>query len=107
MTTAKPSPDPMPPAHNQREAAASDNTLQRYTAMNQVPENSDILREAIQEPGDIHEQIAPLAYQLYLDRGREDGHADEDWFVQKSRSRRDIELRPGRFEGLSFSGSSN
>ena len=28
----------------------------------------------------LHEEIAALAYQLWIARGREDGAAEEDWF---------------------------
>ena len=28
----------------------------------------------------LHEEIAALAYQLWIARGREDGAAQEDWF---------------------------
>jgi len=30
---------------------------------------------------DIEEQIRARAYELYLERGREDGHDEEDWLT--------------------------
>jgi len=36
-------------------------------------------RKSVQQPADMMEVIRARAYQLYELRGREDGHAEEDW----------------------------
>lgn len=36
-------------------------------------------------PEDVHARIAALAYQLYEQRGREDGHEVEDWLDAEQR----------------------
>ena len=35
---------------------------------------------ALTEAGDDHEAVRTRAYQLYAERGMEDGHDLEDWF---------------------------
>lgn len=79
ISTHHPREEDLPPAHSLREAADSDNTLQGYVAMNQVDPESEIGHYAAQHPVNLHQQIAELAYHLYLERGGEHGHADEDW----------------------------
>lgn len=37
------------------------------------------------QPEDVHARIAALAYQLYEQRGREDGHEVEDWLAAEQR----------------------
>jgi len=34
---------------------------------------------AINEPQELEHQIRERAYELYEERGREDGHEEEDW----------------------------
>jgi hypothetical protein len=46
---------------------------QRVNARKEENENM-----AYQRP--THQEIAARAYQLYLERGREDGHDTDDWF---------------------------
>jgi hypothetical protein len=41
------------------------------------------LPTAINEPQELEVQIRERAYELYEDRGRQDGHAEEDWFRAK------------------------
>ncbi len=36
-------------------------------------------KTAIQSPAPSHDQIKELAYQLYENRGRENGRAEQDW----------------------------
>jgi hypothetical protein len=36
-------------------------------------------------PEEIHARIATLAYQLYEQRGRQDGHDVEDWIIAEQR----------------------
>jgi hypothetical protein len=38
---------------------------------------------ATSEPQELQDQIRLRAYELYEERGREDGHALEDWFRAK------------------------
>jgi Protein of unknown function (DUF2934) len=38
---------------------------------------------AINEPQKLEDQIRVRAYELYEDRGREDGHELEDWYRAK------------------------
>lgn len=70
----------LPEAHSLREAAASDNTLQGYVAMNHPDPQAEIVREAASHPFDEHASIEALAYQFYLARGGESGSAEDDWF---------------------------
>ncbi len=81
------------PAHSLDEAANSGNTLQGYAAMNDVPKNSEISREAASETSDDHEAISRLAYQYHLERGGHHGSHEEDWHraEQVIRSRRAAE----------------
>jgi hypothetical protein len=37
----------------------------------------------INEPQELEDQIRERAYELYEERGRQDGHAEEDWFRAK------------------------
>lgn len=83
-----PSPNARESAHSLEDAANSDNSLQGYAAMNEVPENSAISREAITETGDEHEEIARLAYQYYLERGSRHGFHEEDWHRAEQEVRR-------------------
>lgn len=71
--------DRLPPAHSLRESADTDNTLEGYAAMNEPPADSEIVKEVMEHPTDLHHRIAQRAYELYLERGGEDGSADEDW----------------------------
>jgi Protein of unknown function (DUF2934) len=41
------------------------------------------LPTAINEPQELEDQIRRRAYELYEERGREDGHEEEDWFLAK------------------------
>ncbi|MGI8745084.1 MAG: DUF2934 domain-containing protein [Bryobacteraceae bacterium] len=77
-------------AQSLEDAANSDNSLQGYAAINEVPERSEIAREAVKETSDDHEEIARLAYQYYLERGGHHGSHEEDWYraQQVVRSRR-------------------
>ena len=61
----------MQAAHSLEEAANSNNSLEGYVAMN----------------ADLHDEIARLAYQLYEDRGRQDGFHEEDWFQAENEIR--------------------
>jgi Protein of unknown function (DUF2934) len=38
---------------------------------------------SINEPQELEDQIRLRAYELYEERGREDGHEQEDWFRAK------------------------
>jgi Protein of unknown function (DUF2934) len=38
---------------------------------------------AINEPQELEHQIRERAYELYEERGREDGHDEEDWLRAK------------------------
>ncbi len=38
---------------------------------------------AINEPQELEDQIRLRAYELYEERGREDGHDEEDWLRAK------------------------
>jgi len=40
--------------------------------------------QAAPSPEEIQEQIRYLAYELYEQRGREDGHALDDWLTAES-----------------------
>ena len=40
--------------------------------------------DAPQPPGQIQEQIRQRAYQLYEQRGKEDGHDLDDWLTAES-----------------------
>jgi hypothetical protein len=42
-------------------------------------ENDDRLREVLVQDEFVHEMICRRAYEIYQDRGCEDGHAREDW----------------------------
>ena len=42
--------------------------------------------------GELQQQIARLAFQLYEARGREDGHDVEDWLQAEAALRRDTLL---------------
>jgi hypothetical protein len=44
---------------------------------------------AINEPQELEGQIRLRAYELYEERGREDGHAEEDWL----RAKQDIAIK--------------
>ena len=41
------------------------------------------LPTAINEPQELENQIRERAYELYEERGREDGHDEEDWLRAK------------------------
>ena len=41
------------------------------------------LPTAINEPQELEHQIRERAYELYEERGREDGHDEEDWLRAK------------------------
>ena len=41
------------------------------------------LPTAINEPQELEHQIRERAYELYEERGREDGHELEDWYRAK------------------------
>lgn len=41
------------------------------------------LPTAINEPHELQDQIRERAYELYEERGREDGHDQEDWLRAK------------------------
>ena len=41
------------------------------------------LPTAINEPQELEHQIRLRAYELYEERGREDGHQEEDWLRAK------------------------
>jgi Protein of unknown function (DUF2934) len=41
------------------------------------------LPTAISEPQELEHQIRQRAYELYEERGREDGHEEEDWLRAK------------------------
>jgi len=68
--------DEIETARNLPDAANADNSLQGYAAINGTDEQSE---------------IAALAYQLYRQRGGQEGDADGDWFraEQEVRRRRD------------------
>jgi hypothetical protein len=40
---------------------------------------------AINEPHELQDQIRERAYELYEERGREDGHDENDWLRAKRR----------------------
>src|SRR5215467_3085997 len=42
-------------------------------------ENDDNLRELLLKDEFVHEMICTRAYEIYQQRGREDGHDREDW----------------------------
>ena len=51
--------------------------------MSQTPDDYVAEQERFSEDtiaAPLHEEIAALAYQLWIARGREDGAAEEDWF---------------------------
>ena len=41
------------------------------------------LPTAINEPQELEDQVRERAYELYEERGREDGHDEEDWLRAK------------------------
>ena len=41
------------------------------------------LPTAINEPQELEDQVRERAYELYEERGRQDGHEQEDWFRAK------------------------
>jgi hypothetical protein len=43
---------------------------------------------------DLHERIAHLAYELYQERGCEDGHECEDWLEAERRVLTELESAP-------------
>ena len=49
--------------------------------MNAIP--SKKLPTAINEPQELDHQIRERAYELYEERGREEGHDEEDWYRAK------------------------
>ncbi len=89
-TQATPEKEKLPTAHSLREAADTDNTLQGYAAMNDPGGKSEIAKFAVAHPIDEHHDISRRAHQLYLDRGGENGSAEDDW------CRAEQEVRAGR-----------
>jgi hypothetical protein len=49
--------------------------------MNSIPPKK--LPTAINEPQELEHQIRERAYELYEERGREDGREEEDWLRAK------------------------
>jgi len=41
------------------------------------------LPTAINEPQELEDQVRERAYELYEERGRQDGHDEEDWLRAK------------------------
>jgi len=41
------------------------------------------LPTAINEPQELEDQVRERAYELYEERGRQDGHDEEDWLSAK------------------------
>ena len=72
----------MPTAHSLEEAARADNSLQGYAAV-----NSGSGPHHDRDPHE-HEQIAQLAYELYLQRNGQHGSAEEDWHRAEREIRR-------------------
>jgi hypothetical protein len=79
----------LPPAHSLRDAANTDNTLEGYAAMNDVPQDSAIAEEVLEHPFDEHAETAKLAYDYYLERGGGHGAHEDDWY----RAEREIRSR--------------
>jgi hypothetical protein len=79
----------LPPAHSLRDAADTDNTLEGYAAMNDVPRDSEITKEVLAHPVDEHSEISKLAYDFYLERGGQHGAHEDDWY----RAEREIRSR--------------
>ena len=45
------------------------------------------------EPQNLQERIKLRAYELYVERGRVDGHHEEDWFDAEKEIRQQSQLR--------------
>lgn len=67
-------------ARSLEDAANSANSLQGYAAINEVPSDSALAREAVHETSDEHEEIARVAYQIHLEHGGRHGCHEEDWY---------------------------
>ncbi len=78
----------LPEAHSLGDAVNSENTLQGYAAMNAVPPDSEIAREAASEKPVDQQEIARLAYQYWEERGREHGSHEDDWHKAEKKLRR-------------------
>lgn len=48
-----------------------------------------IFGKAAPRSHDLHEEIARRAYELYLERGGADGHAEDDWLQAEREIRRE------------------
>jgi hypothetical protein len=72
----------MPEAHSLEEAVNSDNSLEGYVAINHSPgPHGEVQAD--------NEEIAKVAYQLYLERGGGHGSHEEDWL----RAEREVRAR--------------
>jgi hypothetical protein len=49
-----------------------------------------------------HEEIASLAYHLYLDRGRQPGHEQDDWFCAEQLLTSQINLEEASRRTMNF-----
>jgi hypothetical protein len=48
-----------------------------------------IFGKSVSRDRDLHDEIAQRAYELFLERGGTDGHADEDWLQAELEVRRE------------------
>ena len=55
-----------------------------------------VLPEPVESPDKIQELIRQRAYELYEQRGREDGRDFDDWIAAESEVTRNAEILPSR-----------
>ena len=71
--TPKPQREKSEPATMCQIEANTDNSTSEYASINAA---------------NNHEEIARLAYQYYIERGEEEGYAEEDWYRAENEIRR-------------------